>query len=70
MVDMISGVRDDYVYTDNVLQESNDQSGSRGEANFVWRCKNCKVGPNCRSRLKGRLDHPSSNGQRSVRFLG
>ena len=22
----------------------NEQSGSRGEANFVWRCKNCKVG--------------------------
>lgn len=21
----------------------NDLSGSRGEANFVWRCKNCKV---------------------------
>ena len=20
----------------------NDLSGSRGEANFVWRCKNCK----------------------------
>ncbi|KAK3051880.1 hypothetical protein LTR09_006834 [Extremus antarcticus] len=23
-------------------QEQNEQSGSRGEANFVWRCKNCK----------------------------
>ncbi|KAJ9648088.1 hypothetical protein H2201_002372 [Coniosporium apollinis] len=22
--------------------ESHEQSGSRGEANFVWRCKNCK----------------------------
>ena len=22
--------------------EMNEQSGSRGEANFVWRCKNCK----------------------------
>lgn len=22
----------------------NEQSGSRGEANFVWKCKNCKVG--------------------------
>ncbi|KAK3707488.1 hypothetical protein LTR37_012130 [Vermiconidia calcicola] len=22
--------------------EQNEQSGSRGEANFVWRCKNCK----------------------------
>ncbi|KAF1824502.1 DUF866-domain-containing protein [Dissoconium aciculare CBS 342.82] len=22
--------------------ENNEQSGSRGEANFVWRCKNCK----------------------------
>ncbi|KAG5916591.1 hypothetical protein E4U61_003504 [Claviceps capensis] len=22
--------------------ESNEMSGSRGEANFVWRCKNCK----------------------------
>jgi hypothetical protein len=21
----------------------NEQSGSKGEANFVWRCKNCKV---------------------------
>lgn len=24
-------------------QETNEMSGSRGEANFVWRCKNCKV---------------------------
>lgn len=23
--------------------EQNEQSGSRGESNFVWRCKNCKV---------------------------
>ncbi|KAH9820908.1 putative DUF866 domain protein [Teratosphaeria destructans] len=22
--------------------ETNEQSGSRGEANFVWKCKNCK----------------------------
>ncbi|KAF2239917.1 DUF866-domain-containing protein [Viridothelium virens] len=22
--------------------EKNEQSGSRGEANFVWKCKNCK----------------------------
>ncbi|KIW27115.1 hypothetical protein, variant [Cladophialophora immunda] len=22
--------------------EMNEQSGSRGEANFVWKCKNCK----------------------------
>ncbi|KAF2217109.1 hypothetical protein CERZMDRAFT_108940 [Cercospora zeae-maydis SCOH1-5] len=22
--------------------EQNEQSGSRGEANFVWKCKNCK----------------------------
>lgn len=27
----------------NGIQEQNEQSGSRGEANFVWRCKNCKV---------------------------
>ena len=24
-------------------QESNELSGSRGEANFVWKCKSCKV---------------------------
>ena len=24
-------------------QENNEMSGSRGEANFVWKCKNCKV---------------------------
>lgn len=24
-------------------QEQNSQSGSRGDANFVWKCKNCKV---------------------------
>ena len=24
-------------------QESNEVSGSKGEANFVWRCKSCKV---------------------------
>ena len=23
--------------------EQNEMSGSRGEANFVWKCKNCKV---------------------------
>ena len=23
--------------------EQNDVSGSRGEANFVWKCRNCKV---------------------------
>jgi hypothetical protein len=23
--------------------EKNDVSGGKGEANFVWRCKNCKV---------------------------
>ena len=27
----------------DTLQETHDVSGSRGEANFVWRCKNCKV---------------------------
>lgn len=26
-----------------VVQENNEMSGSRGEANFVWKCKNCKV---------------------------
>lgn len=25
------------------VQEENEISGSRGEANFVWKCKNCKV---------------------------
>lgn len=24
-------------------QDNNEMSGSRGEANFVWKCKNCKV---------------------------
>ncbi|MCJ1268087.1 hypothetical protein MMC22_007973 [Lobaria immixta] len=24
-------------------QESNEMSGSRGEANFVWKCKSCKI---------------------------
>jgi hypothetical protein len=28
----------------NVLKEANEISGSRGEANFVWKCKSCKVG--------------------------
>ncbi len=27
----------------SVIQESTDLSGSRGEANFVWKCKSCKV---------------------------
>ena len=27
----------------NCVKESNDISGSKGEANFVWRCKSCKV---------------------------
>lgn len=26
-----------------ILQETNEVSGSKGEANFVWKCKNCKV---------------------------
>ena len=25
-------------------KEQNEVSGSKGEANFVWRCKSCKVG--------------------------
>jgi hypothetical protein len=25
------------------IQEMNEQQGSRGEANFVWKCQNCKV---------------------------
>jgi hypothetical protein len=25
------------------FQEMNEQQGSRGEANFVWKCQNCKV---------------------------
>lgn len=25
------------------LKEQNEVSGSKGEANFVWRCKSCKV---------------------------
>ena len=25
-------------------KEQNEVSGSKGEANFVWRCKTCKVG--------------------------
>lgn len=25
------------------MKETNEMSGSRGEANFVWKCKNCKV---------------------------
>jgi hypothetical protein len=29
--------------TCTAYQETNDMSGSRGEANFVWKCKNCKV---------------------------
>ncbi|KAK5631444.1 hypothetical protein RRF57_007158 [Xylaria bambusicola] len=27
------------------MREENELSGSRGEANFVWRCKNCKMAP-------------------------
>ncbi|KAI4124073.1 MAG: hypothetical protein LQ347_005871 [Umbilicaria vellea] len=30
---------DPYFYT---FKESNEVSGSKGEANFVWRCKSCK----------------------------
>ena len=25
------------------VKEQNEVSGSKGEANFVWRCKSCKV---------------------------
>lgn len=31
-----------YILTE-LSQENHEQSGSRGEANFVWKCKNCKV---------------------------
>jgi hypothetical protein len=27
----------------HISQETNEMSGSRGEANFVWKCKNCKA---------------------------
>jgi hypothetical protein len=30
-------------FTKAFVQETNEMSGSRGEANFVWKCKNCKV---------------------------
>lgn len=30
-------------FIDKHQQEANELSGSRGEANFVWKCKNCKV---------------------------
>lgn len=29
--------------SNTLLKEQNEMSGSRGEANFVWKCKNCKV---------------------------
>ncbi|KAJ1337907.1 CXXC motif-containing zinc binding protein [Microdochium nivale] len=29
-------------FIDKHQQEANELSGSRGEANFVWKCKNCK----------------------------
>ncbi|RYP44093.1 hypothetical protein DL768_009417 [Monosporascus sp. mg162] len=32
-----------YTFTVQLMfQETNELSGSRGEANFVWKCKNCK----------------------------
>jgi hypothetical protein len=30
-----------------LCQEMNEQQGSRGEANFVWKCQNCKVSNIC-----------------------
>jgi hypothetical protein len=29
-----------------IEQEANEMQGSRGEANFVWKCKSCKVSSN------------------------
>ncbi|KAK5134101.1 hypothetical protein LTR08_006991 [Meristemomyces frigidus] len=40
--------------------ETNEQSGSRGDANFVWRCKNCK-----REHTANILDAPKSYAQQS-----
>lgn len=36
-------VRANRVLIESCVKGMNEQSGSRGEANFVWRCKNCKV---------------------------
>ncbi|EME78272.1 uncharacterized protein MYCFIDRAFT_64290 [Pseudocercospora fijiensis CIRAD86] len=40
--------------------EQNEQSGSRGEANFVWKCKNCK-----REHSANIVDKPKSYAQQS-----
>ncbi|CAK1358333.1 UPF0587 protein [Cercospora beticola] len=40
--------------------EQNEQSGSRGEANFVWKCKNCK-----REHSANIVDSPSTYPQQS-----
>ncbi|WPH04559.1 Hypothetical protein R9X50_00745100 [Acrodontium crateriforme] len=40
--------------------EMNEQSGSRGEANFVWKCKNCK-----REHSANITDKPKSYPQQS-----
>ncbi|KAK3630477.1 hypothetical protein LTR56_009473 [Elasticomyces elasticus] len=40
--------------------ETNEQSGSRGDANFVWRCKNCK-----REHSANITDTPKSYSQQS-----
>ncbi len=34
-------------------KDANEMSGSRGEANFVWKCKNCKV---CETHIKTPAD--------------
>ncbi|USW56785.1 Putative CXXC motif containing zinc binding protein [Septoria linicola] len=40
--------------------EQNEQSGSKGEANFVWRCKNCK-----REHSANIIDAPKTYSQQS-----
>ncbi|TKA33625.1 hypothetical protein B0A50_00461 [Salinomyces thailandicus] len=42
------------------FKETNEQSGSRGDANFVWRCKNCK-----REHSANMIETPKSYPQQS-----
>lgn len=56
-----------HVQLTTFYQEQNDMSGSRGEANFVMRCKECKVWRSCGSTAINQLGETTVTNTRGQR---
>lgn len=49
------------------LKETNEVSGSKGEANFVWRCRSCKVSGLSRLGVHQSLTHVQRESTASIK---